>query len=46
MILYWGNFLPLGDQTKSSATHYKRFLLENKANITIFGGYNVSNCHI
>lgn len=47
MILYWGNFLPLGDQTKSIATHYKGFLCENNANnITIFGGYDVSNCHI
>jgi hypothetical protein len=47
MILYWGKFLPLGDQTKPSATHCKGFFLcEKNANTTIFGGYNVSNCHI
>jgi hypothetical protein len=46
MVLYWGNFLPFGDQTKSSAIHCIGFLCEKNANITIFVGYNVSNYHI
>ncbi len=46
LILYWANFLALDDQTKSSATHCKGVLCEKNVNTTIFGGYNVSNCHI